>query len=1181
MSSKFTESKDRCSLAERFKGKKEIAYFQPNHFVDRQNLTSSPTELEGEAFGYSDVPRSVDRRDPVRTALGKVFFNAPSTNAFEGDGAGNIEQVDDVSPIQFVNTLPPQVKQVTNGEKIGFYFPQTQRNYFEHGPPPSITVGEIFEEKRSVAEAAGTIPSDPYEWEAFMQDLHKKAKEEFDQLVASNQVKVSFGKRHFLPHKDNHEDSKKFSLMDNTGRPVNKETIALFTDNLGPAGNLSPAKFGGSISAIPKPPSDLFFNTIIDTIKNDHKKGTRARKKEDHSFSFLTPFGPGDSFDSGPGQTFHIDHESRYNFYTKAYENFTKTNLVSEAILPSLLVDSVAETISNNNEIDSLESVNLLDTYSNDIKNSVAEFTTLGGVIKPDNIKGSLKSSTDNYYADVLDLRSDLDSYFNDWTEAIKLPKTFELQSKIIGPYKKQIIMPGGNYYIGEHNNRKTQYPMHNSIKISCPQITPPGTSPCATGQFTTLIDLLDYYDLRYPVLKALMQGNESPFPDNRPFFFKDNQRFFDVFNLTDGEIEGKNRFHKNFVFYSGMSDSGEQGFDYRDWLANFQNTGAGIYHPSIGGDTIIGSLVDSDIAFGYHLAKTNQDGAFTDRYTRCEMFNQSFQDLIVEKTRTYKEILDGKMACTEILGWKIEKFKVITNSDGTTRDELIQEYIIAYPRETAIEFVDTQVKYGAPYKYKVRALVVVYGSEYEYHFPEAGHGETGYTMTTVTVNNVNVQNGKLSLSKIYSLQQNPAENPAEGVSQVASANLSPNFQSAKSNLEAIVAYGSVPHREADRVVTGQASVGPGLVDYRYQLILDVVTRPSVKIVEVPYYETPVMRILDKPPVPPHVEILPYRGKNNNFLINLEEGMGREITAPQGILPEDTPAIAEVYEAQYSNFSEAAALNIAGTFGAGNQATPEVAAIVAAAYPLEFRSDDPPAAYQVFRLDAPPASYLDFAGGEFLEIESEGVSSISLRPGELGQILPNKKYYYTFRTKDVHGHISNPTQIYEIMVVDDSGATYLDIKMYKFPEVKRNFTKTMRRFLNIYPSLEQASFLSNIKTNEDGSIPTYTGIDPKFGRQDEPLFDSGKKYKIRLTSKKTGRKLDINVNFRTKKLKTAEEEIAAGKAKIVGKQVAGGATVGELDVELDTTTATNLTTDAILATGGGPGGFSGGGGSSY
>ena len=116
MSNKFTEPKDRCSLVERFKGKKEIAYFQPNHFVDRQNLTSSPTELEGEAFGYSGDPEHTDRRDPVRTALGRVFFNAPSTSAFGGADTAIFE----VSPIQLVNTLPPQVKQVTNGEKIGF-----------------------------------------------------------------------------------------------------------------------------------------------------------------------------------------------------------------------------------------------------------------------------------------------------------------------------------------------------------------------------------------------------------------------------------------------------------------------------------------------------------------------------------------------------------------------------------------------------------------------------------------------------------------------------------------------------------------------------------------------------------------------------------------------------------------------------------------------------------------------------------------------------------------------------------------------------------------------------------------------------------------------------------------------------------------------------------------------------
>ena len=42
-----------------------------------------------------------------------------------------------------------------------------------------------------------------------------------------------------------------------------------------------------------------------------------------------------------------------------------------------------------------------------------------------------------------------------------------------------------------------------------------------------------------------------------------------------------------------------------------------------------------------------------------------------------------------------------------------------------------------------------------------------------------------------------------------------------------------------------------------------------------------------------------------------------------------------------------------------------------------------------------------------------------------------------------------------------------------------------------------------------------------LGLEDEPLF--GKKFKVRLTSKTTGKKIDINIDFRTKRVLSAIE----------------------------------------------------------
>ena len=49
-------------------------------------------------------------------------------------------------------------------------------------------------------------------------------------------------------------------------------------------------------------------------------------------------------------------------------------------------------------------------------------------------------------------------------------------------------------------------------------------------------------------------------------------------------------------------------------------------------------------------------------------------------------------------------------------------------------------------------------------------------------------------------------------------------------------------------------------LEQTYRATFDVKTYPSIKLIEVPYFhETEVL--IDDPPVPPDVEILPYKGK--------------------------------------------------------------------------------------------------------------------------------------------------------------------------------------------------------------------------------------------------------------------------------------------------------------------------------
>ena len=232
------------------------------------------------------------------------------------------------------------------------------------------------------------------------------------------------------------------------------------------------------------------------------------------------------------------------------------------------------------------------------------------------------------------------------------------------------------------------------------------------------------------------------------------------------------------------------------------------------------------------------------------------------------------------------------------------------------------------------------------------------------------------------------------------------------------------------------------------------------------------------------MEIHPYRGINDTYLIRLNAIIGEGVKAiPQILLIGDADKYLDNYVAQYPSVQNMGTmlhnllLATSGLAGEGwyGGVTPELAS----------------------------------TSFEAIFLPIEGGTSTSFRP----DITPNKKYYYTFRSVDIHGNISFPSKIYEVELVDDSGAIYLVTSIYEFPEPKKVTKKDVRKFMNIIPSSTQTVF----ESPQDGS---FINFKPAMG----PLFEGAERYKFRLTSKKSGKKLDINVKVKLTKRKTEEEK---------------------------------------------------------
>ena len=128
------------------------------------------------------------------------------------------------------------------------------------------------------------------------------------------------------------------------------------------------------------------------------------------------------------------------------------------------------------------------------------------------------------------------------------------------------------------------------------------------------------------------------------------------------------------------------------------------------------------------------------------------------------------------------------------------------------------------------------------------------------------------------------------------------------------------------------------------------------------------------------------------------------------------------------------------------------------------------------------------------------------------------------RAVDVHDKISNPSLMFEVEIIDEGGFIYQSFKPYYFSETtKRKPEKSFRRDLKILPAVGQ------VIINEDKSKikDTAKGIkNVVLGIKKESLW--GKTFKFRITSKHSGKKIDVNVKFQSSfnsgKSSAAEEE---------------------------------------------------------
>ena len=278
-----------------------------------------------------------------------------------------------------------------------------------------------------------------------------------------------------------------------------------------------------------------------------------------------------------------------------------------------------------------------------------------------------------------------------------------------------------------------------------------------------------------------------------------------------------------------------------------------------------------------------------------------------------------------------------------------------------------------------------------------------------------------------------------------------------------------------------------------------VFTSPSVRLIQVPYAEFDG-RVMDAPPIWPDVNVIQYRNHNNKVLFFFRGNVGNYKLDP---IPIETSDYADII-----NLAEAQKLR-------GRD-------------PMEFKSDDQARVFEIFRMNKKPSSYSEFEDFKLAEVESDlfpDPKKSATSAAFVDDIVPNKKYYYIFRTVDVHGHTSNPTPIYEIEIVDHDGGPVLVTKVFQLKKEKeppQMATKKAKKYIYITPNGDQLEInkekskliIPDSGENVQEVPPAVINGGAKLGIKEETVW--GKKYKIRVSSKKTGRKIDFNIECKVK-----------------------------------------------------------------
>ena len=435
------------------------------------------------------------------------------------------------------------------------------------------------------------------------------------------------------------------------------------------------------------------------------------------------------------------------------------------------------------------------------------------------------------------------------------------------------------------------------------------------------------------------------------------------------------------------------------------------------------------------------------------ETIKANFDAVVVDQPLGFEDFLNqaNETKYYETLAFRIQKIGGAPTGDSLTENTI--QNIWFYNKRNAIKYIDTQVKYGAEYTYKIFSYVLIQG--YKYRLSDLAVSRR-----------LSADTDPAATSPLYCLEMRDpytGENVAKRAAHATTSSVNDLFSDSQ-------------------VLTTKPYVSE----------LDISIESSVKIVEIPLEEKR-MRITDHPPN--DLVVSPYHLKDQSN--RLAFYMKYDTFSPDTV--------------GYPN-----ALNDGDR---ANEISYKAGKDFASISKTKEETVSSPRFVEVYRTSDKPTSYQSFSGNLRKTIDLRGATGdITSDHFFIERVKENKKYYYAFRVRNENGVTGQLSPIFESELINDGGYTYGLFNQLSESELVEPRTSapllSVKKLINVIPNIQHLQLNTNDADFSNSSVSQLGSIKLVADDVEETIWDQ--KFKIRLTSKKTGRKIDLNLKFEKK-----------------------------------------------------------------